>query len=80
MKSYNLQSKLYTSNSHDNSSSSIFDKRIWCIDDVASVLNVSKGHIYNLTSRREIPFRQKGKRGKLYFLPEEIFDWINEGD
>jgi len=58
--------------------SKLFDIQIWTIDDVANYLSVSKGHIYNLVSRNEIPFRKRGKRGKLYFIPQEIFDWIYE--
>lgn len=58
----------------------LFEKKIWCIDDVTKVLEVSKGHIYNLTSRKEIPFIKKGRRGRLYFIPEEILKWLKEGE
>ena len=57
-----------------------FDIQIWLVEDVARFLDVSVGHIYNLTSRREIPFRKKGKRGKLYFIPSEIMQWIDQGE
>ncbi len=59
------------------SNSSIFDKRIWIVEDVAKVLGLAIGTIYNLTSRREIPFKKRGKR--LYFVPDEILNWIEEG-
>lgn len=65
--------------SRDMSTSEFFKNRIWLVQDVAKFLDVSVGHIYNLTSRREIPFRKRGKRGRLYFIPSEILQWIDEG-
>ena len=59
-------------------SATLFEIQIWTVDQVAKFLNVTKGHIYNLVSRREIPFRKKKGKGRLYFIPQEIFDWINE--
>ncbi len=59
-------------------SDSLFDKRIWRVTDVAGYLGNSKGHIYNLCSRREIPFVKKGKQ--LYFIPKEIEDWVLQGN
>jgi len=55
-----------------------FNKSIWRVAEVACYLGVSKGHIYNLCSRREIPFAKKGKL--LYFIPKEIENWILLGD
>lgn len=57
---------------------SLFDKPIWRITDLAVVLACSKGHIYNLVSRREIPYCKKGKF--LFFIPNEILNWIQEGN
>ena len=57
---------------------SLFDKRIWRTSDVAEYLGVTKGHIYNLCSRREIPYIRK--RGLLYFVPHEIENWLTQGD
>jgi excisionase family DNA binding protein len=57
--------------------SPLFDKRIWRIQHVAEFLGVSKGHIYNLVNRREIPFLKKGKI--LYFIPLEVENWLHEG-
>lgn len=54
-----------------------FTKQIWRIKDTAEYLGVSKGHLYNLVSRREIPFIKKGKL--LYFIPSEIENWLLEG-
>lgn len=56
----------------------LFDKRIWTIKDVALVTGYSVGTLYNLTSKGIIPHRKR--RGKLYFLPTEILNWIEEGD
>lgn len=61
-----------------------FKNQIWRIEEVAEFLGVSVGHIYNLVSasrktrnKNEIPFRKRGKA--LYFFPQEILDWVDEG-
>ena len=56
----------------------LFNKRIWTIEDVVLFTGISKKTIYSKTSRREIPFRKRG--GRLFFFPDEILDWIDEGD
>ncbi len=56
----------------------LFNKRIWKIKDVAEYLQCSVGTIYNKTSKGEIPFFKKGK--SLYFSPEEIENWVQEGN
>ena len=56
----------------------LFDKKIWRIDDVASYLQLSKKTIYNKTSKGEIPHFKKGKI--LYFRPVEIENWLLEGN
>ena len=50
----------------------------WKIEDVAAFTGYSVGTLYNLTSQDLIPHRKK--RGKLYFVPFEIQNWIEEGD
>ena len=55
----------------------LFEKSILRIDDVAAILGQSKSHIYRLTSQKKIPFRKKGKT--LFFMSQEIFDWVNQG-
>lgn len=55
----------------------LFEKSILRIDEVAVILGQSKSHIYRLTSQKRIPFRKKGKT--LYFMSQEIFDWVNQG-
>lgn len=56
----------------------LFDKKIWRIKDVAKYLQCSVATIYNKTSRSEIPHIKKGKT--LYFRPEEIENWVMEGN
>lgn len=56
----------------------IFENRWWFVKDVAEYTGYSMGTLYNLTSRNLIPHRKK--RGKLYFVPQEIQNWIEEGD
>ncbi len=53
-------------------------KKIWNIKDVCLFTGYSKGTVYNLTSKGMIPHRKK--RGKLYFIPTEIQNWIDEGE
>jgi predicted DNA-binding transcriptional regulator AlpA len=59
-------------------SASFFQNRIWQVEDVAKLTGYSVGTLYNLTSKNLIPHRKK--RGKLYFIPVEIQNWIDEGD
>jgi predicted DNA-binding transcriptional regulator AlpA len=54
----------------------LFKIRIWTIQDVALFTGFAVGTIYNKTSRREIPHRKRGK--KLFFIPDEILNWIDE--
>jgi excisionase family DNA binding protein len=70
---------------HDNSDkvmygpmTQLFDKKIWRINDVALFLQCSVKTIYNKTSKGEIPHIKKGKT--LYFRPEEIENWVLEGN
>ncbi len=67
-------------NAKGSKDSSLFLNRIdfWKIDDVVVYTGYSKGTLYNLISKDLIPHRKK--RGKLYFVPFEIQNWIEEGD
>lgn len=56
----------------------LFDKRIWRINDAAAYLQCSVRTLYNKTSKGEIPYIKKGKA--LYFRPEEIENWVLEGN
>lgn len=58
-------------------SSRLFDKKIWNISDVAAFLGKSIKSIYNMTSRGQIPHRKRA--GTLYFIPDEIMSWLEEG-
>jgi predicted DNA-binding transcriptional regulator AlpA len=55
-----------------------FNKKIWRVEDVAKFLGCTTGHVYNLASDEKIPKRKKN--GFLFFVPEEILNWILEGD
>lgn len=55
-----------------------FEKRICTIKDVSLFTGYSIGTLYNLTSQDLIPHRKK--RGRLFFVPTEILNWIDEGD
>lgn len=47
------------------------------VQEAAKFVNLAVPTIYGLVSRREIPFSKKGKR--LYFLKEELAEWIQTG-
>ncbi len=74
--------KLYSSKNlsyEDRASDGLFfENQIWRIKEVADYLGCSIKHVYNLTSRGEIPHRKKGKF--LFFIPTEILNWIQEGE
>lgn len=71
-------SELRYSDRADNASAMIFHNRIWRVQDVAKFLGCSIGHVYNLSSDERIPKVKKGKF--LYFIPESILNWIQEGN
>ena len=60
------------------SSSNILLKKIWRLKETVEFLGISKGHLYNLTSRNEIPHIKKGKL--LYFVPQDVENWVLEGN
>lgn len=49
-------------------------KSVLDIHEVALLTGFSVAHLYQLTSRREIPHYKKGK--KLYFEKEEVERWM----
>jgi len=74
-------------NKSEENSERIFENKIdetlnggnfWSVKDVARYTGYAVGSLYNLVSEDVIPFRKK--RGKLYFVPYEIHNWIHEGD
>lgn len=60
------------------SPSTFFENKIMRIEQVAEMLGLSRSHIYKLVNKDKIPFRKKGKA--LFFMSQEIFDWVNQGD
>ena len=64
---------------YDNQNKQFFNNQIWTIKEISLFLGLSKGTIYNKVSRREIPFRKPKSGNRLYFIPEEIINWIEEG-
>jgi excisionase family DNA binding protein len=46
------------------------------IDELAKLISLTKGSIYGLVHKNDIPYH---KKGKLYFLKSEILDWIKSG-
>lgn len=72
---------LFQQSNDSNQAGLLFNKRIWNIDDVVEVTGYSKSYIYELVHKDKIPrLPKKKKRGKLLFDPEEVFNWIHEGD
>ncbi|WP_020402108.1 helix-turn-helix domain-containing protein [Gracilimonas tropica] len=48
------------------------------VEEAAEFLDLSKSHLYKLTSRGEIPhYKPTGKR--LYFLPEDLIEYLKAG-
>lgn len=52
----------------------LFEKLIWNIDEVSRFTSYSKGTIYNLVSEGDIPYRKR--RGRLWFIPNEVLRWM----
>jgi predicted DNA-binding transcriptional regulator AlpA len=67
----------------DKKDNSFFDNQIletksfWTIDDLIKFTGLSKQTIYNKCSKGQIPKRKRW--GKLYFVPSEIINLIEEG-
>ncbi len=53
-------------------------KPIWTVGDLMEITGYRKQTIYNKVNSKEIPHRKKG--GRLFFFPDEIINWIDEGD
>jgi predicted DNA-binding transcriptional regulator AlpA len=53
-----------------------FENLIWGVDEVCSFSGYAKGTIYNLVSRGEIPYRTRGRKRKLVFIPSEVIAWL----
>ena len=57
-------------------SSELFNNLIWGIDEVCSFTTYAKGTIYNLVSRGDIPYRTRGRKKRLVFIPSEVIAWF----
>lgn len=47
------------------------------VKEASQMLGLSKGTLYNMIGRNQIPYYQP--RGKVYFKRAEILQWIEEG-
>lgn len=47
------------------------------VEEAAEFLDITKSHLYKLTSRGEIPHYKPGKR--LYFLPNDLMEYVISG-
>lgn len=61
---------------HENIQRMLFEKVIWGVDEVCSFTSYAKGTIYNLVSRGEIPYRTRGPKRRLVFVPSEVLAWL----
>ena len=57
---------------------SSMNKLFWTVDDLMEQTGLAKQTIYNKCSASQIPYRKKW--GKLYFVPDEIINMIEEGE
>ena len=65
-------------NPGDKVATSFFENRIWSVRDVSEYTGYAVGTLYNLASQDLIPHRKK--RGRLFFIPLEVQNWIEEGN
>ena len=47
------------------------------LSEACRILGKSRSTIYEMTSKRTIPFHKRGN--KLYFFKDELFEWIRDG-
>ena len=57
---------------------SLFNNQIWKAEDVASYLQCSVGHVYNLVNQKRIPYRKLGRL--LRFFCWEVVEWAQRGE
>ena len=74
-KGYKEKQKSHNKN-EQSKAQGFFENLIWGVDEVCSVSGYAKGTIYNLVSRGEIPYRTRGRRKRLVFVPSEIIAWL----
>ena len=76
--SYNINEARYSTDELNNAQP-LFENLIWGIDEVCNFSKYAKGTIYNLVSKGEIPYRTRGRKKRLVFVPREIVAWL-KGD
>jgi excisionase family DNA binding protein len=72
----NSNSVEYDQIESSNGSKLFFDNLIWGIDEVCTFTGYAKGTVYNLVSKGEIPYRSRGRKRKLVFVPSEVIAWF----
>ena len=55
---------------------SISSKEILTVNEAAEFLNLKPAYIYQLTSKRKIPFCRPGR--KLYFSKPDLIKWVQD--
>ncbi|MDB5038388.1 MAG: hypothetical protein JWQ35_1916 [Bacteriovoracaceae bacterium] len=58
-------------------SPAFFDKEVWTIKDVHSVLQCSERHIRELVSSGKIPYVKVGRLVRFYRT--DLFEWLKKG-
>lgn len=77
-KDYRTHEDQYNNTGSTKVETTLFNKKIWRVEDVATFLGCSKGHVYNMVNIEMIPSVKKGKF--LYFIPSDILRWLIQGD
>lgn len=52
------------------------NKEILTVNEAAEFLNLETSYLYQLTSKRLIPFYRPGR--KIYFKKSDLIDWISK--
>lgn len=73
---YSFNKNEYSVTAASSESAMLFNNLIWGIDEVCSFTSYAKGTIYNLVSRGDIPYRTRGRKKRLVFIPSEIISWF----
>ncbi|MGE3607988.1 MAG: helix-turn-helix domain-containing protein [Bacteriovoracaceae bacterium] len=56
----------------------LFSKKIWRVKDVQAFTGLGYSTLMRYTSQKRIPHCKRANR--LYFIPQDIMNWIEEGD
>ena len=59
-----------------NKLQTVHEKPFLNIDEAAALLDIARQTIYQMVSKRQIPFYKRSKR--LYFKKSELIDWITD--